>query len=126
MDYDRNGDVLFRSNGPKVDGWWSMKTAWWIDPKETSEVLIRARRLDTPGPIVMANGVPAGTTIESIGGDVDGFSDGNLLLAARDTLNVINGWRNYPGATAIRTGGCYGFQVDGKTFSYTIVFKAVP
>jgi hypothetical protein len=128
LDFDRNGAVLERSNGPRVEGWWDMKTMWWIDPRERGEVLIRARRLDGTNPIVLNNGPPTGHELVSIttAGGTGNYSDENLLLTARDISNIINGWRNYPGATAIRTGGCYGFQVDGKTFSYTIVFKAVP
>jgi hypothetical protein len=106
-----------------------MKTAWWIDPREPGEVLVQARRLDGTNPIVMDNGPVSGKTVVTInlGNGASDYSDENLLLTANDVAgNTINGWRNYPGATAIRTGGCYGFQIDGKSFSYSVVFKAVP
>jgi len=128
-DYDPQGAYRYRSDsGPKVAGWWVMKTLWWIDPLENDEVIIRALRLDGTTPILLGNGVPTGVDVVAItpAGGTGNYSGENLLLTARDISNIINGWRNYPGSTAIRTGGCYGFQVDGKTFSYTIVFKAVP
>lgn len=35
------------------------------------------------------------------------------------------GWRNWPSGTDLRASGCYAWQIDGTTFSYTVVFKAV-
>jgi hypothetical protein len=32
--------------------------------------------------------------------------------------------RTNPSYTRVRTPGCYAYQVDGTTFSYTIAFEA--
>jgi len=43
-------------------------------------------------------------------------------------LNLTaDGWANFPPADiAIKGPGCYGFQVDGTTFSYSIVVQFAP
>lgn len=35
------------------------------------------------------------------------------------------GWRGWPSGTALRASGYYAWQIDGTTFSYTVVFRAV-
>jgi len=128
-DYDRRGAFLYRTATDRPhSGWWLSKLMWWIDPRESHEVLIRAAPLDRSSPILLANGDRTGEDVVTI--DEEGgpniYSSENLLLTARDVPNIMNGWRNYPGVTAFRSGGCYSFQIDGFTFSYTIVFHAVP
>jgi hypothetical protein len=39
-------------------------------------------------------------------------------------LGLPVGQREWPGATWIRTPGCYACQIDGLHFSYVIVFEA--
>jgi hypothetical protein len=39
------------------------------------------------------------------------------------TLNSMDGWRAAPTETWLSSPGCYGWQVDGLTFSYVIVFR---
>jgi len=63
------------------------------------------------------------------------FSGGTTMLfpeiqispQSQDRLAGLpsRGWRGWPSGTAIRTPGCYAWQIDGTTFSYTVVFKAV-
>jgi len=49
-------------------------------------------------------------------------------LAQKDVPNVTSdGWTNYPPEyIGIRQPGCYGLQVDGTSFSYSIVVKFAP
>jgi hypothetical protein len=36
-------------------------------------------------------------------------------------------WRIFPSYTRVRKHkGCYGYQIDGLTFSYIVVFAAAP
>jgi hypothetical protein len=48
-----------------------------------------------------------------------------LQLSPDYAANYSEGWRNFPSHTRLRTPGCYGYQVDGRTFSIVIVFQAV-
>jgi hypothetical protein len=41
------------------------------------------------------------------------------------TLNGAGGWREAPSGLWVRAPGCYAWQVDGLTFSETIVVRAV-
>jgi hypothetical protein len=36
-----------------------------------------------------------------------------------------NPWRDYPGYTRLRAPGCYAYQIDTRSRSFTIVFRAV-
>jgi hypothetical protein len=38
--------------------------------------------------------------------------------------NQAGGWRNFPSYTRLKDNGCYAYQVDGRDFSYSIVFRA--
>lgn len=110
-----------------MEGWWVLKTLWWIDPVEQGGVLIRARRLDGNGLILIGNGPPAGRHVVTINteGGPSTYSEDSVLPDSAESSNFLDDWRNYPGATALRGPGCYGFQVDGKSFTETIVFEAV-
>ena len=60
-----------------------------------------------------------------------GFGAGKIPLAEVDVppgraggvgLNR-DGWRLWSGYARLRSPGCYGFQVDGTTFSEVIIFR---
>jgi hypothetical protein len=99
------GNFVFRAEGSR--GWYGAKTLWFARPEYRGPVFIRGRQLDGRHTIVM----------------------GGLLidpqLGPGDTINGMNGWREWPGGTSLRTPGCYAWQVDGTDFSHVIVFKAV-
>src|SRR5712691_1129694 len=90
-------------------GWYSLKTLWFSDPSYRGPLLIRGRQLDGPHEIVL--------------GEAPALVDPQLGPGA--TLNGMNGWREWPGGTWLRTPGCYAWQIDGTTFSHVIVFNAV-
>jgi hypothetical protein len=101
---------------PAVEGqvwypsdWSGQKVLWVVDPAYDGPVLIRGGRIDAAGRL----GFGEGTT-----------PDWTMRIGGRATDNPIGGWRNYPSYTRLKDGGCYAYQVDGRDFSYTIVFRA--
>src|SRR6266496_4444181 len=94
--------------------WGGQKVLWFVLPSYTGPVLIRGGRLDRPGRIGFERGsIPSlelhldSSTVQPGGGDVPA------------------GARYRPSYTRIVAPGCYAYQVDGTTFSRTIVFRAV-
>jgi hypothetical protein len=94
--------------------WGGQKVLWFVLPSYTGPVLIRGGRLDRPGRI--------------------GFDRGNVpsLELRLDPSTVIPGGgpvpdnaRYRPSYTRLTSPGCYAYQVDGTSFSKTIVFRAV-
>lgn len=94
--------------------WRGSKTLWLIQPAYQGPILIRAQQLDGNGPI-----------------DINSASDGPslppapLILPPGPTPNHIKGWREAPAGTWVKSSGCYGWQVDGLTFTEVIVVKFV-
>ena len=94
--------------------WGGQKVLWFVLQSYTGPVLIRGGRLDRPGRI--------------------GFERGNVpsLELRLDSSTVIPGGgpvpdnaRYRPSYTRLTSPGCYAYQVDGTSFSKTIVFRAV-
>lgn len=92
-----------------VTGWLGIKTNWTVSPGYRGWVLVRAERLDGPGPVAILG--EAGI--------------GPLLMPPGTGPNDAGGWREQPSGTYVKNAGCYGFQVDGATFSEQIVIEAV-
>ena len=67
-----------------------VKTLWFSMPQYQRPVLIRGRQLDGPHKIVMGEGPD--------------LVDPQLGPGA--TLNGLDGWREWPGGTLVRTPGC--------------------
>ena len=85
--------------------WNGNKVLWAVKPGG-APVLVRGRQLD--------------------GGNILRFDRG--LVPPRE-LRIRPGGApitNRPSFTRVRAPGCYGYQVDGLTFSYVIVFEAIP
>jgi hypothetical protein len=99
--------LSFRAVGSR--GWYDTKTLWFAWPEYRGPVFIRGRQLDGLRTVVL--------------GESPRLVDPQL--GPGDTVNGMNGWREWPGGTYLRTPGCYGWQVDGTNFSHVIVFKAV-
>jgi hypothetical protein len=100
--------VLHFRRSPEEPGWHQIKTLWFAWPSYQGPALIRARQLDGANPILF--------------GESPSLTD--PYLAAGPTANGENGFREWPGATWIRTPGCYAWQIDGVDFSDVIVFEA--
>jgi hypothetical protein len=92
--------------------WYGEKVFWFVAASYRGRVLIRGRRIDGPGRVGF-NGTKA--------------PDAELRIEPYDTVS----WtgqprysRGIPSGVRILTKGCYAFQVDGTTFSRTIVVTA--
>jgi hypothetical protein len=89
------------------DGWDGTKALWTV-PSYYGPYVVRGRQLDGPGELRFDQG-PAWTRrmnpeLRLVGPEAD----------------------LHPAATYLRGPGCYAYQVDGRGFSYLIVFEAKP
>jgi len=98
------------TNTPFGDSdWGGQKVLWVVDPSYHGAVLIRGGRLD-------------GTEALRFGPDRD---PARQLRLPPEPGNMTGGWLNHPSYTRLRAAGCYGYQIDGSSFSKVIVFRAV-
>ena len=89
-------------------GYAGQKAPWIVDGSYRGPVLIRGTRLDRPGPVRFAEGT--------------GQHLASLYLRRGDRVEP-RGRRTLPSLLLVRAPGCYGLQVDGSTFSQTIVIR---
>jgi hypothetical protein len=89
--------------------WFGEKVFWFVVPSYRGRVLIRGRRIDAPGRMGF-NGART--------------PNAELRVEPYDTV----GWsgqprysRGIPSAVRVLEKGCYAFQIDGTTFSRTVV-----
>lgn len=98
---------------PPPDAWgteWSgTKRVWLLDTRRVGRVLLRGHQLDGPNEVRFVYGRPS-------------FNAVNLLNPVSEMQ--LEGWRDYPSLTRLRSPGCYAYQIDGRTFSRLIVFEA--
>jgi hypothetical protein len=89
--------------------WYGEKVFWYIVPSYRGRVLIRGRRLDAPGTVGF-NGMKR--------------PDTELRIEPYDTVSwagQVKGSRGIPSGVRILGKGCYGFQIDGTSFSRVVV-----
>jgi hypothetical protein len=91
--------------------WGGTKAIWGISTRYVGPVLVRGRQLDGPNEVRFQNGSPGFTAEE------------RLHPSAEVRLRGPNPHGN-PATTRLRGPGCYAYQVDGRGFSYLIVFEA--
>lgn len=101
----RHGVAVFQ--GSKTDSWFGIKTLWYSLASYQIPVLIRGSRLDAPGRIAFGEAPTSGFQSDT----------GSPYPHVRGLM------RSWPGATFVKEPGCYGFQVDGLTFSYHLVLN---
>lgn len=98
---------------PPPEGWgpeWSgTKRLWLLDTRYAGRALVRGRQLDGPNEVRFVLGRPAFTVQNRL----------NPVLELR-----LDRARDYPSLTRLRAPGCYVYQVDGRMFSYLVVFEA--
>jgi hypothetical protein len=97
--------VLTYLIGWGYEGWDGTKLLWTV-PSYTGPYIVRGRQLDGPGVLRFDQGPNWSNKLHD-----------ELRLTGPFTL--LN-----PAATFLRAPGCYGYQVDGRGFSYVIVFEA--
>jgi hypothetical protein len=100
--------VVVLAGLPKEKGWYQIKWLWFT--RDLGPLLIRGRQLDGADPVRH--------------GDDPSSASARLKIASGPGVNFERGWRHIPGATWVRGPGCYGWQVDGRGFSDTIIFEA--
>jgi hypothetical protein len=98
-----------------ASGFGGQKVLWIIAPRYRGPVLIRGGQLGGDNPVMFS------------GGTVMLFPELQVPPQSQEALAGLpsRGWRGWGDGTALRAPGCYAWQVDGTTFSYTVVFKAV-
>jgi len=87
------------------------KAIWGISIRYPGAVLVRGRQLDGPNEVRFENGSP-------------GFTDEKRLHPDADLRLVGPKPHGDPATTRLRAPGCYAYQVDGRGFSYLVVFEA--
>lgn len=96
---------------PPPEGWgpdWSgTKRVWLLDTRYAGRALVRGRQLDGPNEMRFVLGRP-------------GFTAAKILNPIRE-LRVEG---DTPSLTRLRVPGCYAYQVDGRAFSYLVIFEA--
>jgi hypothetical protein len=95
--------------GQSANGWYAVKVLWAADPSYAGPVLVRGRRIDGDGVIRFTRD-----------GTLSGAEE--LALDPSTSGNVERAWPSY---TPVQSPGCYAYQIDGTTFSYTVVFEIV-
>jgi hypothetical protein len=99
-----DGAIRFSWRRTDVDArmWGAAKVLWFVDPSYDGPVLVRGEQIDGPYRVRFERGrIPSA----------------ELRLAA--------GTRARPSLVRIRKPGCYAFQIDGLSFSRSIVFRAL-
>src|SRR4051794_21803970 len=91
-------------------GVWASGKVFWFAPSYPGRILIRGRRLDGPQ-WLRFNGRR--------------LPPRELRIEAHETVAWEGqplGSRGVPSSLRVRAPGCYGVQIDGRTFSRVVVF----
>jgi hypothetical protein len=106
---DLSRGIVNLSTDTGTPGWLAFKTLWFSVPSYQGPFIVRAKRLDGSGPIAFGESPTLAP----------------LVVPPGETVNSHAGYRTAPGGTWVKAPGCYGWQVDGLTFSDVIVVDAV-
>jgi len=93
--------------------WMGQKVLWFVLPQYRGPVLIRGRQVDGSYRVRFDRG---------------SLPPLELRIAPNESVywdGQPRGSRGRPSYTRLRAPGCYGYQIDGRTFSRAIVFLAV-
>ena len=91
--------------------WYGQKVFWYVLPSYTGPVLLRGRRLDGPEWMRFDSG--------KLPGDELRITKGETVIWTGQPV----GSRGRPSAVRVLAAGCYGVQVDGTTFTRTVIFR---
>ncbi|TML20130.1 MAG: hypothetical protein E6G39_00305 [Actinobacteria bacterium] len=93
--------------------WGGGKVLWAVALDLAASVVISGRQLDGPGSVRFGQAL---------------VPDEQLVLpaapAGASDTSGLDGWRSFPTAVRVQHEGCYGYQIETPTRSYTIVFSA--
>lgn len=105
----------YHYSGANEDGgWFYLKTLWRSSGDYTGPALIRGYQLDGKSELRFGDGPTPATSLRF-----------EVETGVRSEFTV-NGWRDNPSFTRIKTPGCYAWQVDGLDFQTLIIFEAKP
>ena len=93
-------------------GWHGLKAHFLGTPGYQGPLLVRAQRLGRPGSIRVGSSHLTHVSW--------------LVVPAGPTANTTGGWRDVPSSTWVKHTGCYGWQIDGLTFSEVVVVNVRP
>jgi hypothetical protein len=96
---------------PEQPGWHAVENVWLVDPHYQGPFSVRGARLDSQGTV-------------SFGDNYENLTAAFVEPPPPDP-NTHNGFRTPPGSLWVQNPGCYGFQIDGATFTETIVLNMV-
>jgi hypothetical protein len=89
-------------------GWYYIKVLWVANPAYKGPALVRGGRIDAPGEVGFERGPDPAR---------------ELALDPGAALSGGTTWPNWPTYTRVRAPGCYAYQIDGTTFTRTVVFR---
>jgi hypothetical protein len=92
-------------------GWRGQKTPWLVSRSYRGPLLIRGRHLNGSAGVRFALGY--------------GDHRVRLFWPRIPRKNVVAGYFGLPSSVLVRQPGCYGFQIDGSTFTEHIVVRVV-
>ena len=98
----QTASLEFDYPSPYGGRWSGQKVLWFLRPGFGERVLVRGRQLDGPYRVRFGELPPP-------------------FLPADELRLTVGG---SPSTTRLRTGGCYGYQIDGPSYSRVIVFQA--
>jgi hypothetical protein len=93
-----------------MQGWSDAGVTWEVDPHYHGFVLVRGRQLD--GPLALRFNQS----------EVSPLAAQYVIDATATSASI---WQSFFAYTRLQAPGCYAYQVDGDTFSYSIIFQAV-
>lgn len=91
--------------------WQGQKVFWYVAPSYRGRVLLRGKRLDGPGRLGFN-----GTRVPKDELRIEPYDTVSWSGQPRDSRGIPSGVRAL-------SSGCYGVQMDGKTFSNVVVFE---
>ncbi|MGH3149268.1 MAG: hypothetical protein ACRDOB_00855 [Streptosporangiaceae bacterium] len=95
----------------QLPGWYALENVWLSGSGYQGPFMVRGQRLDGPGLVGFGGSSPAmAAFVEPPGPDA----------------NTNGPYRTPPGSVWLQQPGCYGFQIDGLSFSETIVIDVLP
>jgi hypothetical protein len=92
--------------------WFGTKVFWYVRPSYRGPVLIRGHRLDGP---------------QRMGFNGRKVANPELRIKRNESVSWEGrppGSRGVPSGVRVLTPGCYGFQIDGTSFSRIVVVRA--
>lgn len=112
----RSGVIDVSQPGASVGAWRAQKTPWVLPSAYRGPVLIRARRLDRTGSVRF--GKVYGQHLAELL-----FRRGESNGSAMKIPGLSGHYRLLASDSQFRADGCYGFQIDGTSFSAVIVVR---